>query len=167
MTGYGYGLWLVIDNKDIITKHITHVTLICNMERNSVMCLYDRISEYFRYMIPKVYINIERKSVLFDTDMYSDTDDNILTKHAWGYNCNSDDYNLLMIQQLIREFMIEYQVKGSISPRLHITMEYGKELSNITNTMKNYDPQQHDTLTCKLKVVNITSENPLGWLIIK
>ena len=167
MTGYGYGLWLVIDNKHIKTKHIPHVTLICNMERSHVMGLYDRISEYFRYMIPKVYMNIERKSVLFDTDMYSDTDDNILTKQAWGYNCNTDDYNLLMIQQLIREFMIEYQVKGSIPPKLHLTMEYGKELSDIMNNMKNYDPQQNDTLMCKIKVVDITSDNPSEWLIIK
>jgi len=167
MTGYGYGLWLVIDNKHIKTKHIPHVTLICNMERSHVMCLYDRISEYFPYMIPNVYMNIERKSVLFDTDMYSDTDDNILTKQAWGYNCQTEDYNLLMMQQLIREFMIEYNVKGSISPRLHLTMEYGKELSNIINNMKNYDPQQNDILVCKLKVVNITSENPSEWSIIK
>lgn len=166
MTGYGYGLWLTFDDKHIITKHISHVTLICNMEKEQATLLYDKINDHFPYIIPDVYLNIERSPILFDTDMYSDTDSNVMTKEAWGYNCNTDDYNLLMIQQLIKEFMIENNVKGSIPPTLHLTMEYGREVSDIINNMKNYTHEK-DVVLCKLKLVNITSDNPLKWFILK
>lgn len=165
MTGYGYGLWLMID-EHIETKHISHATLICNMEKEQVNRLYDKINDHFPYIIPDVYLSIERSSVLFDTDMYSNTDDNVMSRQAWGYNCNTDDYNLLMIQQLIKEFMIENNVKGSIPPKLHLTMEYGREVSDIIDNMKNYTHEK-DVMLCKLKLVNITTDNPSEWFIIK
>ena len=164
--GYGYGLWLIIDDEYIKTKHISHVTLICNMEKKQTRHLYDKINEHFQYTIPDMYLNIERNYVLFDTDMYSDTDNNTMTRQAWGYNCNTDDYNLLMIQQLIKEFVIKNNVNGSIPFTLHITMEYGREVSDIINNMTNYTYEKGKVL-CRLKLVNITSENPLEWMIVK
>lgn len=163
MTGYGYGLWLLIDDEHIETKHISHATLICNMEKEQVSRLYDKINDHFHYIIPDVYLSIERGSILFVTDMYSNTDDNVMSRQVWGYNCNTDDYNLLMIQQLIKEFMIENNVKGSIPYKLHLTMEYGGEVSD---SMKSYTHEK-DVMLCKLKLVNITSDNPLKWFIVK
>ena len=48
--GYGYGVWLVYDNNDIInkglhTQHIGHVTIACFMEKKEAYALYRDIEE--------------------------------------------------------------------------------------------------------------------------
>ena len=42
--GYGYGVWLIIEDKDWIkTNHVPHITIACFMKYEDAYCLYSDI----------------------------------------------------------------------------------------------------------------------------
>lgn len=177
-TGYGYGIWLVIEDDRIqdSTQHIAHVTLVCNMNLDRATDLYDMIEEHFNYNIPMLFIDLNeenKEGTLFDTGMYSASDSdmdpisiiNSSTKYAWGYYCSHSDMNILKIEQMIREYMIENDFCGSMSPRLHITMEYDKDIFNIVQNVR--ESTFTERVKCTIKLVDITSNSCEKWKIIR
>lgn len=167
-SGYGYGIWLLVHSpyfsKEV--KHIPHITLICNLSLSHATELYNSIEEHFNYNIPSFTMNIteqNRSGTMFPTGEYS-SDPNYLTQYSWGYYCDTDDHQLTMTNQLIRDFFIDNDFIGSIPSKLHLTMQYNQDIKNIINIHR--CPSHHLSMRCSLKLVDISSGDPSKWILL-
>ena len=108
--GYGYGIWLRVKNPFInqITKHIPHVTVICNMEKNEAIKLYQNIESKFG-LTQQIYTNGICK---YFEDKYDKKD--ILK--ACGYDCQIKNW------QYIYNECLKYQ--GVLPKQPHLTIQY-------------------------------------------
>lgn len=168
--GYGYGIWLVVENEELqkVTKHIAHITLVCNMNLENAKTLFKKIEETFLYEIPEVDVELKcdnKEGILFETSMYSSNESNLLTKYAWGYYIDHKDLNLTCIEDVICKYMIENDFCGSISPKLHITIDYDQNINSIIKKLRK--STYEEILKCSVKLVDIRSAQSMDWEVIE
>ena len=144
--GYGYGVWLIIEDEDWIkTNHVPHITIACFMKYEDAYCLYSDILDIM--MTSLMEFKVIDKPVIFDDKMYPN-DDNQLA--AWGFNLECDCWHIF------RAISIVYDC--NFSPEPHTTIEYNKDKS-----LFDFKNSPLKTINCKLAVVNINSDNPNEW----
>lgn len=144
--GYGYGVWLVIeDEKWITTKHTPHVTIACYMTFEDAYSLYDDILKIM--LTPKMSLGVSSNIVDFNNDMYPNDDNNL---YAWGYNLTCDYWDIFKAISLV------YKCNFSLQP--HTSVEYRKN-----RKLFNKIPPPLSKIQCKLVVADINSNNPDQW----
>jgi hypothetical protein len=167
-SGYGFGLWLVPQCpylKENI-NHIPHITLICNLSLSSATNLYHSIEEHFRYNIPSFTMNItgeNTQATIFPIGEYS-SNSNYLTQHSWGYYCDTDDHQLRLTNQLIRDFSIDNHFIGSIPSKPHLTVQYSNHIDSLSLYQCPSDIMS--PITCTMKLVDITSGDSSNWTLL-
>ena len=132
---------------------------------NRLYKVYNSIEEYFNFNIPTFTINIADKNtqaVLFPKDDYSSSP-NYLTQHSWGYYCTSNDYTLQVVNQMIKDFFIENDFTGAIPSKPHLTMQYSTNQNIILHSCP---LNVAFSITCTMKLVDITSGNPSNWTLL-
>lgn len=144
--GYGYGVWLIINDSDwISTLHVPHVTIGCFMSYHDARALYNDIANFMK--TKDMQLKVIDKAVTFDNSMYPDDDNDL---HAWGYNLTCDYW------QLLRAISIVYKCNFSHTP--HTAVEYKKDPSSFNKVNAPIS-----TINCSLALVDITSDDPCQW----
>lgn len=144
--GYGYGVWLVIEDDNWInTTHIPHVTIACYMTFEDAYSLYDDILKIM--LSPNFTLDVSSNIVDFNCDMYPDDDNNL---YAWGYNLTCEYWKIFKAISLVYNCNFSYQP--------HTSVEYRKnpELFNKVNPPLS-------KINCRLVVADINSNNPDHW----
>ena len=123
--GYGYGVWLVIQDKTIdsiikknnIKKHTSHVTVMCNMSYSDAIKLSKEIQGTYK-------ITVCQKYILFNTnEKYSDNDNLV----ASGFNCNVENW-----QEIIN---IAKKYKGSTPEKPHLSVVYHEDKNKLPENL--------------------------------
>jgi len=157
--GYGYGIWLLIDNGYLQEhlNHLGHVTLICNMSKDDMVELYKELAvqheEVNKGDMSYTCVIDEKDGVIFKSNMYSKTEKELA---AWGYNCR-------IVEDRISEVITECDnYEGDIPEKLHLTMEYKIKEEDLTiHNMYNID-----SLNCNIVMADIRDDNPKNWNVI-
>jgi hypothetical protein len=100
----------------------------------------------------KIKINVIGKPIVFPIDLYEHDTNNM---SAWGYICECE------LWEKYEEISKDY--KCDFSAIHHTSVEYSKNKDFIfnTKTINDFD------LDCTMCVVDITSNNPIDWKIMK
>lgn len=157
--GYGYGIWLLIEQAYLQEHlgHLGHVTLICNMSKDDMISLYNVLYEYHKekYNGDMSYncVMNELKGVIFENNMYSKTDKELA---GWGYYCEIEEKRIEEIEKTCKEYV------GDIPGRYHVTMEY----KETENELKVYDLLAPEKVKCKIVMADIRDDKPCNWSII-
>ena len=145
--GYGYGVWLVYDDDEIKTEHISHITIACFMKKNEAEKLYAELTK----SSDKAVVNISGTSEYYFSSFY-DHDTNKMC--SWGYNGSCDKWGMY------KKICNKYQCDFAFTP--HTSIEYGmypKLLKPININDKK--------LSCKICCVDIRSDFPEDWKIMQ
>jgi|SaaInlV_150m_DNA_2_1039686.scaffolds.fasta_scaffold00088_24 hypothetical protein len=150
--GYGYGVWLVYDNNDIInkglhTQHIGHVTIACFMEKKEAYALYRDIEEK---MGTNAEIDIYGTPAYYCSSYY-EHDTNKLC--AWGYNGKCEEWSLY------KNICDNYKCDFSDVP--HISKEY-----NLHTKLLNPFKIENTRIKCRLYCADIRSDFPVDWKLL-
>ncbi len=146
--GYGYGVWLVYDQNAFCTAHLGHFTVSCFMTKEDAFALYDAIIDETK----KEHVDVRISGIPqeFDANFYEDDDNDI---SSWGYS------GVVVEHGLWRKLgTISQRFKCNFSSYPHTSIEYSC-ISNRTGPVTRPDL----ILSCRLCVVDITSDNPLNW----
>jgi len=148
--GYKYGVWYVYPKGTFPTKHIGHFTVTCFMDKEDAKKLYiELISKIGKTNM----INVDCKNpVIFEKNMYEDDNNEMC---SWGYKGHILNWNT------IRKITENYKCNFSQHP--HTSIEYKKDESKL-------NPQKltaNQLVNCELELVNICSDKPNDWYIIK
>lgn len=151
--GYGYGIWLLIKDPLIKTKHVSHVTLCCHVPSEiEVQKLYRGL---MLNMPSKLKIKIYSQHTVFE-DTYSSHDP---YPRAWGYLCEIVDDNIHNLKHNLETLTMD-SVSCTLSRTFHTTIEY-------TNWNRPYDLQESIETECEIVMADIQSIHPEKWSIIK
>uniref|UniRef100_A0A6C0JBJ5 Uncharacterized protein n=1 Tax=viral metagenome TaxID=1070528 RepID=A0A6C0JBJ5_9ZZZZ len=149
--GYGYGVWLVIDDNNWMnTKHVPHITVACYMNINDSIALYKSLTH--KYNILSLSMELLPTPVLFPSNFYENDTNNL---HSWGYNLHYSKWNTL------KTVCDNFNCNFSSTP--HTSVEYSGTEETFSFPLKDVPIQ---IVNCKLCVVDITSESPKDWNII-
>ena len=158
MLGYGYGIWLVLNNdfgKNTVSKynkipHTRHVTIMCNMSHNDALNCYNELVQKFGRQV----INISK--VQDFCDQYSSNDP---YSEAFGWSVSYTDYNEII------KYVQKY--KGTPSLKPHLTAAYGKLLnSEIIDYISKYE-STNELINGYISLANITNPYSHQWKVIK
>ncbi len=149
--GYGYGVWLVHDQEFIRSEHLGHFTVACFMTREKAFNLYDAI--YNGLGTEYVEIRLSGIPHAFDANFYEDDDNDI---SSWGYNGVTCVHGLWRkLEAISRPFPCNF------SSYPHTSVEYScVEDRTGPRTIPDI------VMTCRLHVVDITSDDPIEWNVI-
>lgn len=148
--GYKYGVWLYVDDEEIGTEHISHITIACFMEKEDAIRL---CRELIQEVGETIYIEINKKGCIFDDNTsYIDDKNDIF---GWGY------YGKSKMWKKIEEISKKYSCNFSFSP--HLSMEYRKNRQEL----KPYDLICNKKVKGIIKAVNINGSDPKLWHIIE
>ena len=145
--GYGYGIWLVYDQKMYKTEHLGHITLTCFMKKPEAKKLFDDLSKDFKFLQFKT----DGVPVLFSEKFYPSDKNRIC---SWGYNYTCNSWNKL------KDICENYECDFSHTP--HTSIEYGFD-SNFFIPKFN----KRKNVKAELCLVDIRSDFPVDWKIIE
>lgn len=144
--GYGYGVWLVIEDDNWIkTTHTPHVTVACYMTFEDANSLYKDIIKIM--LAPEFTLDVCSDIVEFDNDMYPDDKNDL---YAWGYNLTCNYWKIFKAITLV------YDCNFAFEP--HTSVEYSKN-PELFNKVK----PPLSKVNCRLVVADINSNNPNEW----
>ena len=155
--GYKYGVWLVYNTLKMPMRHIGHFTITCQMEKEEAEKLYrELIHKFGKYHDMCVE---SKKPVYFDLNMYEDDD-----MYSWGYNGHitqqCEDIKTTSWSE-IEEITKNY--KCNFSHRIHTSIDYSKDRKSLHAL----EMLHNKVVTCSIELVDITSDNPSEWSIIR
>ena len=145
--GYGYGVWLVYDDDEIKTEHISHITIACFMKKNEAEKLYAELTK----SSDKAVVNISGIPKYYFSSFY-DHDTNKMC--SWGYNGSCDKWGMY------NKLCNKYQCDFAFTP--HTSMKYGM-FPKLFKPININDKK----LYCKICCVDIRSDFPEDWKIIQ
>lgn len=148
--GYGYGIWLVYDNEHFITSHIGHITVMCFMSEVDARRLYRELREKYPY---RISVKINETPHMFAAAFYASDTNKI---HSWGYNCESDKWDMF------KNVCVYHN--GDFSPQAHTSIEYNVDPSSF-NPIKIEGGTK--IVDCDIRLVDIRSDFPVDWHIIE
>ena len=152
--GYKYGVWYTYPNSFFQTIHQGHFTVTCFMEKEDAINLYQDISDKYGTLID---MNIDRKKpIIFEPNMYEDDDNNL---QSWGYN--GENKNWKQLEEISKKY------KCNFSHQPHTSINYSKTEEEIIKQIQQIQNQKEGQINCELNVVDICSDNPTEWNIIK
>lgn len=153
-SGYGYGIWLQLNHHQICTNHIAHVTLVCNISTETdIRKLYNAVKHNLPSTLP---VKIHPSYAIFE-DVYSENDP---YPRSWGYYCEIVNNDVTNIISQIQNLMQSLSISGSISKRLHTTMEY-KDWKNPYNLREPIETE------CKIVMADIRKFESEQWTILE
>ncbi len=146
--GYGYGVWLVYNEDVFPTEHIGHFTISCFMNHDDALDLYHEIT--YKYGTnTKIYV--DGNSVKFPCGFYEHDTNNL---HSWGYKGKCS--NWINYKRVCNNYKCDF------SNIPHTSIEYNK--NEYALNVKEIDKIE---LECQVCVVDIRSDNPSDWKILK
>jgi len=145
--GYGYGLWLVYEDKELKTEHISHFTVTSFMNRDDSAKLFRELSEIHN----QTEIIINGNSEYYYSS-FEEHDKNKMC--SWGYDGKCTQW------KIYRSICNNYECQFTSSP--YTSMEYGLY-------PKLLKPQniRDKILQCRLCHVDLRSDFPEDWKIIQ
>ncbi len=147
--GYKYGVWYVYSKNVFNTKHMSHFTVACLMNKKDMYDLYYSIRDIFGYT-NAVIVNC-KESKVFDNNMYKDDNNDL---HSWGYEGQILHWNVL------KSLLIDY--KCNYTDNNHTTIQY----SNNKEDLDPYELDHNKSIICRLVCVDMNDDNPENWKII-
>ena len=149
--GYGYGVWIVIKDPDILEViathnediYLPHVTIMCNMKRNEARKLSDELKNTYNITIGDDYVAFSGR--------YSAKDDLL----ASGYWVDIEDWTN------IRSLAEKYT--GSLPSRPHISLAYREEGGKLPTSMD----LKSRTIVGEAVIANIRAHSPESWKVIE
>ena len=148
--GYKYGVWYTYSEYIYPLHHQGHFTVTCFMEKNDAITLYNELKTKFG---PNnmIYTNCI-EPVVFKSNLYDDDTNDI---SSWGYTGTILNWNE------IKKVADNYSCNFSHQP--HTSIVYTKNSKNILPVSCG----DNRTIIGTLNVVDICSDNPKEWEIIK
>ena len=146
MKGYGYGVWLVPKSKIPSIKHIPHITIMCNMNKEDAIELYKILSEKYKDPI-KMYVNKICRILpgSYDNDPL----------YGSGFDCKYNEFSEIM--------KICHKFTGDKSFSPHLTYHYSNTKSKVIS-----DSFENDLYSlCDIKPAFIDDIDPTKWSIIE
>lgn len=152
-SGYGYGIWLKLKHDRICTDHISHITLVCNVStekeiRNLYNSLKTKLPDALR-------VKIHPSSTIFE-DVYSENDP---YPRAWGFYCDTINYDAELMISQIEKLMHSLSITGSVSKKLHTTIGY-------TEWNNKYNLRETIETDCKIVMADIRKYDSVQWSIV-
>ena len=159
MVGYGYGIWLVLNNdfgKNTVLKyneipHTRHVTIMCNMSYNDALNCYNELVQKFGL---NHLVSISKVQ-----DFYGQYSSNDPYSKAFGWNVTYTDYNKII------KYVQKYKGTASLNP--HLTAAYGKLLSSEIIDDISKSESTHEPINAYISLANITYEQSHQWEIMR
>ena len=149
LMGYKYGLWYIYNYDEFPTKHIGHFTVTCFMELESAKNLYNEIvTKIGKYNTINIICN---EPIKFEMNMYEDDNNNL---GSWGYRGIVNNWNEL-------EFITK-NYKCNFSHIPHTSIQYEKDEDKLW-----LQRQDNKVVECELFIVNICSDNPSDWYLVR
>ena len=153
--GYGYGVWLVVQDFNIqrmvrkynTKPHIAHITVMCNMTDTDAFKLAQELKGNYSATILNRYVHFNKNS-----DKYSDDDNDNLA--ASGYYCIVDNW------REITEIAKYY--KGTIPEMPHISIAYRDSEADLPTHIET----EFIATQCIASAININDDNPSEWYYI-
>ena len=148
--GYKYGVWYTYSEYIYPLHHQGHFTVTCFMEKNDAITLYNELKTKFG---PNnmIYTNCT-EPVVFKSNLYEDDTNDI---NSWGYT------GTVLNWSEIKKVTNNYSCNFSHQP--HTSIVYTKNSKNILPVSCG----DNRTIKGTLNVVDICSDNPKEWEIIK
>ena len=153
--GYGYGVWLVVQDFNIqrmvrkynTKSHIAHITVMCNMTDTDAFKLARELKDTYSATILNRYVHFNKNS-----DKYShDHNDNLA---ASGYYCIVDKW------REITEIAKYY--KGTIPEMPHISIAYRDSETDLPSHIET----EFIATQCIASAININDDKPSEWYYI-
>ena len=139
--GYKYGVWYTYSEYIYPLHHQGHFTVTCFMEKNDAITLYNELKTKFG-----------GEPVVFKSNLYEDDTNDI---NSWGYT------GTVLNWSEIKKVTNNYSCNFSHQP--HTSMVYTKDSKNILPVSCG----ENRIIQGTLNVVDICSDNPKEWEIIK
>lgn len=148
--GYGFGIWLMYSHSLLKTpNHIGHVTLSCFMQKNEASKLYDELISKCGKTAPVLFFGKNPK--LYEANYYTHDNNDIC---SWGYDCYSKKWE--SFKPICNKYICDQP------EQLHTSIEYHTNFETFKpKFMDNFE------IECDIKLVDITSDKPEEWKIIK
>jgi len=154
--GYKYGVWYTYQKDLFPIIHQGHFTVTCYMEKEEAINLYRDIKKKYGILTE---ITIDRnKPIIFEANMYDDDDNNL---QSCGYN--GENKNWKNLEEISKKY------KCNFSHQPHTSLFYSKSEEEIINQVQQIKnkKEKETQINCELNVVDICSDNPIEWNIIK
>lgn len=151
--GYGYGLWLVLDQPlSKHMKHIGHVTVACYGTKEEVSLLYQSFQQYFG--TTQLRMQIYKTALRFEKPLYSASE----PWYSWGYSCRKPPLWQAWLQQQKKTFP-----SVSFSEQPHTSMDYYLPHTNPALAPKALYKTR--TVSVTLHRVNLLANDPAQWYV--
>ena len=144
MAGYGYGVWLVPNLPNLLTPHIPHITIMCNMSKTNACALRKHLVALFGTWIP---VQISGKCKLLPKCYSNDP------LYGSGYDCRYTQQT--QIQKICAQF------DGDVAIKPHLTYCYSLKKNGIK-----FQDRESNWVFCSIRVANISGLNPRLWKTI-
>lgn len=148
--GYKYGVWYTYSEEAFTLHHQGHFTVTCFMEKSDAIKLYNELKTKFG-PDNMIYTNCI-EPVVFESNLYEDDDNDI---SSWGYT------GTILNWDEIKKVTNNYSCNFSHQPHTSIVYtKIPKDIFPISCT-------ENRIIKGTLNVVDICSDNPKEWEIIK
>ena len=148
--GYKYGVWYTYYGELFNLHHQGHFTVTCFMEKCDAIRLYEELKTKFG-TTNMIYTNC-KEPVIFKANLYDDDTNDI---NSWGYT------GTVLNWDEIKKVTDNYSCNFSHQP--HTSMVYTKDSKNILPVICG----ENRIINGTLNVIDICSDNPSEWEIIK
>ena len=146
MKGYGYGVWLVPKSKILSIKHIPHITIMCNMNKEDAIELYKILNK--KYKDP-IILHMNKNCKILPNSYDNDP------LFGSGFDCKYNEFSEIM------KICSKFNGDQSFSP--HLTYHYSNtKLKVICDSFEN---DLH--IECNIKPAFINDIEPTKWSIIE
>ena len=161
--GYGFGIWLVVSNKTIndfikkhnIEYHIGHITVKYSMNLQDARYMFTELTQ--KNVDISSFATYISDLAIFKGYKYF-KEDNL---EACGYYMEIPNW-----KQIVE---IGNKYSGSFPSKPHLSLIYRNDYKKLVEYCQNITPPKIKSKKCKVKLclVDITSNNPNNWRIIK